>query len=81
MAIFKRLMLHEGLCIKRSMLLALIVLSVSALGDAPLRFGVFVVRPKKQVRAEWQSLVVYLETAIGRRVELMAIPDQSWMQP
>lgn len=48
----------------------LLIVSVSVFAEDPLRFGVLIVRPKEQISAEWQSLATYLETVMGRQIEL-----------
>lgn len=53
--------------------LLLMMIAVAALpagNDAPLRFGVLAVRPKAQAMAQWQPLAAYLETKLGRHVDL-----------
>jgi len=60
----------------RAMLLALCAMLAMALPaaamaeQAPLRFGALAYRPKDQSQAQWQPLARYLETQMGRRVEL-----------
>ncbi|CAK0742187.1 two-component system, sensor histidine kinase and response regulator [Gammaproteobacteria bacterium] len=57
---------------KRLMILLLLLLSLSAWAETPLQFGVLVIRSKDQTLAQLQPLTTYLETAIGRRIELRA---------
>jgi len=44
--------------------------SPPSLAEEPLRLGVLAYRPKPQAMAQWQPLAAYLETRLGRRVEL-----------
>ncbi len=43
---------------------------LAAQNDPPLRLGVLAYRPKQQVTAQWQPVVAYLESALGRGVDL-----------
>ncbi len=54
------------------LLLLLAVTTVPAWAETPLRLGVLAFRPKVQATAQWQPLAAYLETALGRRIELSA---------
>ena len=49
-------------------LLTLVALPVRS--EEPLKLGMLAYRPKEQIAAQWQPLAVYLETAIGQRVEV-----------
>ncbi len=51
-------------------LLLAVVWSAAAWAEGSLRIGVLAYRPREQTFAQWRPLAIYLEQALGQRVEL-----------